>query len=217
MKTASSLNKEEEKAEKIDNLWLEIYTLNLYFESLKFRDTILGRCALVLSVIWIFVDVSPSIHWFEVLPAFIFVMLLYWVAQNGYLATISALFSMLLENSFNPWLKNTKNLKEEDINLIEEQRALLTNYAAECPSLRLLCFIHQNRAKKIISPAYRFYADNQEFREKLKVNCLWNFLAHFLPCEKCADKKYSVMYEIDDLVLFPKTIDKNNKPPRRNS
>ena len=191
---------DQDKTERIDALWSEIYILKLYFESLKFRDTIIGRCVLALSVAWIVLDFPETLLLLELLPAFIFVMLLYWIAQNGYFATIAALFSMILENNFNLWLKNIKNLTKEDIKYIEGQRVLLTNYAAECPSLRLLYFIHQNRVKKLMSPFYRKYADSPRFREKLKPNCVMYMLAHFLPCEKYAEQKYRVMTSIDDKV-----------------
>ena len=191
---------EQDKTERIDALWSEIYILKLYFESLKFRDTIIGRCVLGLSVAWIVIDFSATPLWLELLPAFVFVMLLYWIAQNGYFATTAALFSMILENNFNLWLKNMENLNEKDIERIEGQRVLLTNYAADCPSLRLLYFIHQNRVKKLMSSTYRKYADSPRFREKLKPNGVMYMLAHFLPCEKYADQKYRVMASIDDKV-----------------
>ena len=189
---------DQDKKERIAALWSEIYILKLYFESLKFRDTIIGRCVLVLSVSWIFVELAEGLHWFEILPAFVFIMLLYWITQNGYFATVTALLSMILENNFNLWSKNTETLTQKDIEHIERQRVLLTNYTAEGPSLRLLYFIHENRVKKLLSSPYRKYADSSRFREKLKPNCVMYMLAHFLPCEKYAYQKYRVMASIDD-------------------
>ena len=194
---------EQETQASIDALWVEIYTLKQYYESLKFRDTIIGRLALVLSVAWMFVNISESLHWFEVLPAFLFIMLLYWVAQNGYFATIAALLSIVQENNFNPWLKNTDRLGEEDIKRIEEQRVLLANYAVASPKLPLLYFIHENSAKKIVYPPYQFFANNPRFRKKLKVNLMMNFFAHFLPCERYTNKKYRVMVSIEKKIYQP--------------
>ncbi len=190
----------QSKIERADALWSEIDILKKYFESLKFRDTIIGRFALVSSVAWIFVDLPESLYWLEILPAFLFVMLIYWVAQNGYFATIAALFSMVLENNFNPWLKNTDELDKENIKLIEEKRVLLTNYAAAAPNLRLLYFIHRNRIKKSMSLSYRFYAEHPRFKKELKIGFCRYLIAHFLPCERYTDKKIRAMTSINDII-----------------
>ena len=199
MKSASIPKKN--KSERIDALWSEIYILKLYFESLKFRDTIIGRCVLVLSVSWIFVELAEGLHWLEILPAFFSVMLLYWIAQNGYFATTAALFSMILENNFSPWLKNVEKITEKDIERIEEQRVLLTNYAAASPKLSLLYFIHQNRVKKLKSPSYRFYAEHPQFKKALTIGFTRNLIAHFFPCEKYTEKKLHVMASIEKILL----------------
>ena len=195
--------KKQQKAANVNALWIEIHSTKEYFESLKLRDTIIGRCVLVLSVFLIALGLAEEMYlpnWLEAFFSFTFIMLLYWLAQNGYFATVAALFTVILESNFNPWSKNTETLDDKDIERIEEQRALLTNYASNCPLLPLLYFIHQNRVKKLTSPFYRKYADSPRFREKLKPNCFMYILAHFLPCEKYADQKNRVMASIDDRI-----------------
>ena len=215
MKSASIPKKN--KSERIDALWTEVYILKQYFEALKLRDTIIGRCVLGLSVAWIVIDFSETPLWLELLPAFVFVMLLYWIAQNGYFATTAALFSMILENNFSPWLKNIEKIAEKDIKRIDEQRVLLTNYAAAAPKLSLLYFIHQNRVKKIKSHSYRFYAEHPYFKKALKIGFTRNIIAHFLPCEKYTEKKLHVMASIETTILEIKDRKKSNPalpPPR---
>ena len=190
----------------VERRWIEMCTLRKYFESLKVRDLIVGRIALFLllsvSILTIAVPSLTADFYGKIIVSFVTAfstVALYWVGNNGYVLSVAGLFNMIIDKNFSP-LKNFGDINEEEMRCVEEQKLLLSNYAADCPDLTLLHVLHGNRTKKDTDDEYRRLANSPRFREKLKVNCFMFILAHFFACENIADEKIRVMATIDDIV-----------------
>ena len=204
--------------------WIEMCTLRKYFESLKVRDLIIGRIALLIllfvSTLTIAVhDLTDNlcgkiiVSLLTVFPT----VALYWVGKNGYVLSIAGLFHMIIDKNFSP-LKNMRDITEQKMECVEEQKLLLSNYAADCPDLTLLQVLHGDRIRKDANVKYRHLANNPRFRKKLEVNCCIFILAHFFACERIADKKIRIIGVIEDEVnKKQKEEDKKKKQQQETS
>ncbi len=186
--------------------WIEMCTLRKYFESLKVRDLIIGRIALFLlllvSTLTIVVHDLTNNFCGKIIVSLLTVfptVALYWVGKNGYVLSIAGLFHMIIDKNFSP-LKNMGDIADKKMKCVEEQKLLLSNYAADCPDLTLLQVLHGDRIRKDANDKYRHLANNPRFRKKLEVNCCIFILAHFFACERIADKKIRIMGVIEDEV-----------------
>ena len=208
-KEKSDLDGEECKQQwdkHVKNRWIEMCTLRKYFESLKFRDLIVGRIALLLllsvSIITIAVPNLTETLCGKLIVSFVTVfstVALYWVGNNGYVLSVAGLFNMIIDKNFSPQ-QNFSDITKENMKCIEEQRLLLSNYAADCPDLTLLHVLHGNRVRKDVNNKYRQIANNPRFRKELKVCCFTFVLAHFFACEMIADEKIRIIGVIQDEV-----------------
>ena len=190
-----------------------------YFESLKVRDLIVGRIAMLLLLSLSIVTISiPSMAdpWWGKLIIAVFTVFptvaLYWVGKNGYFLSVSSLFNMILHKNLTP-LKMRHGIPQNQAECIEEQKTLLSSYVADCPNLVLLLMLHVNYANKIINEDYRRLADSSRFREQLKVN-FWIFiLAHFFACQRIADEKIRIIRIIEDEVNKKEKEEAKKKKP----
>ena len=204
----------------VDFLWLEVASSMIYFESLKVRDIIVGRLALLLllslSIVTISIPGMADPWWGKIIIAVFTVfptVALYWVGKNGYFLSISSLFHMILHKELTiPQMHH--GIAKNKAECIDEQRALLESYVADCPKLSLLLVLHGNRARKSINDDYRRLADSPCFREQLKVSRWKYFLAHFFTCQMIANKKIHTMRVIQDEVDKKEAAKKKKPSPR---
>ena len=180
--------------------------LKRYFESLKVRDLIIGRIALlILLSVSTLTIAAPSWTGYEaarITIAFLTLfatVALYWVGKNGYIFSVTGLLDIVINRNFGAFHDFDKTSREK-MERIEEQRLLLDNYASDCPNFSLLQFFHYIHTKKNIDTDFRRLADSPRFRGKLEINFWILILAHFFVCQRIANRKDRVMRIIFDEV-----------------